>query len=247
MVDFFSNKWKIFSIGLMVILATGFVAPQAYAVINPDAAAQILQIWTLLYSPTFGLKAIFNKISTGSSQASIDSLQKTTNQINATGNAIKLKISTLPANIATNPEVVNATSFLSSEIKAIKVTTNSSLSVPKPNSRIFSFEQNLGNASSGTSIADLPIIPIDTNKTFSGHVSAHVLLGTNVRLVLLCDVPSDSVLLYDQSGGTAEVNEDFTCSGLDLRLTNQGPATEAVLANGIAQFENSTSISTVAP
>lgn len=88
MVDFLSNKWKILSVSLMVVLATGFVAPQAYAVVNPDVAAEVLQILGLLNNNSYGLKAIHNQIKPLANQTSIVNVQTTVNAIKAKTDSI---------------------------------------------------------------------------------------------------------------------------------------------------------------
>ena len=82
LMDFLS-KWKILSIGLLVILASGIAAPQAYALLNQDILSIVQNIQSQVNNPTYGLKAIFNKVNTGASQSSINSLQTTANAIKA--------------------------------------------------------------------------------------------------------------------------------------------------------------------
>ena len=53
----FSNKWKIFSIGLTVILVTGFVAPQAYADVTSTILSVVRSIQSQVNDPSYGLKA----------------------------------------------------------------------------------------------------------------------------------------------------------------------------------------------
>ena len=92
MVDF-SNKWKFLSIGLMVILATGFVAPQAfgYAVDPLQAILNIVKnIQTKVNDSGFGLQAIQNNVNTKASQTSVNSLQTTANAIKASTDSLTI-------------------------------------------------------------------------------------------------------------------------------------------------------------
>ena len=61
MVDF-SKKWKFLSIGLMAILATGFVAPQAFADMTSSILSMVTNIQSQVNNTTYGLKAIQNNV-----------------------------------------------------------------------------------------------------------------------------------------------------------------------------------------
>ena len=85
----------------MVVLATGLVAPRAYAVVNPDVAAEVLHILALLTNNTYGLKAIHNQITAGVNQTSIKNLQTSVNGIPAQTFGSKI-LSVSMANIGVN-------------------------------------------------------------------------------------------------------------------------------------------------
>ena len=99
----FSSKWKILSISLMVILASGLAAPQAYAIINQDILSVVLNIQSKLNSATNGLQAILNAVNTKASQTSVNNLQ-------TTADAIKAKTDNLPSDPASNSAITSATS-----------------------------------------------------------------------------------------------------------------------------------------
>ena len=96
MVDF-SNRWKFLSFGLMAILATGLVAPQAYADAMSSLSAMVQNIQSQVNNTTYGLQAINNHISSANSTLHADlsasrtalnshidaAAENVTNQVNA--------------------------------------------------------------------------------------------------------------------------------------------------------------------
>ena len=106
MVDF-SNKWKFLSFGLMAIIATGFVTPQAFADMSSSILSVVQNIQSQVNNTTYGLQAIQNNVNSKASQTSVNNLQ-------TTSSAIKTKTDNLPSDPASNTALTNAVSTINS-------------------------------------------------------------------------------------------------------------------------------------
>jgi uncharacterized protein YjbI with pentapeptide repeats len=91
----------------MAILATGLVAPQAFAAGTQDVLSIVTGIQTAISDPSHGLQAIQNNVNTRATQTSVNTLQ-------TTDSAIKAKTDNLPSEPASNTAITNAIGTINS-------------------------------------------------------------------------------------------------------------------------------------
>lgn len=121
--SFTSNKWKLLSFGLMAVLATGFVAPQAFAAGTKDVLSIVTDIQTAISDPSIGLAAIQNNVNSKASQTSVNNLQTATN-------AIKSKTDNLPADPASNSAITAAQNAINNHVDSVVAGLAPSTGIP---------------------------------------------------------------------------------------------------------------------
>src|SRR5581483_5517979 len=123
MFDFSKNKWKLSTIGLMAILAAGFVAPQAFAAGTKDVLSIVTDIQTSITGITSGIQTLQNSVDTKASQVSVNSLQ-------TTDNAIKAKTDKLPSDPASNSAITAAQNAINNHVDGAVAGIATSAGIP---------------------------------------------------------------------------------------------------------------------
>ena len=123
MFNFSKEKWKLSTFGLMAVLATGLVAPQAFANGTKDVLSIVTDIQAAISSPTNGLAAIQTNVNAKASQVSVNSLQ-------TTDNAIKAKTDNLPSDPASNSALAAAQNAINNHVDGAVAGIATSAGIP---------------------------------------------------------------------------------------------------------------------
>jgi len=227
---FSQKKWKYLSFALMAVIASGLLAPTAFAA-----------------SPT--LTDIFNKLGIIDTKVGVIDTKVT---------GIKTNTDSLPSDPASNTQVntrASQTSLntLQSDVTAIKTNTNNLPSDPASQAATGSvktlkfhhtFDPSADDRGGGESFG---LLAPSSGKTVAGHISMFAdrdAFGNQISL--LCFTGPDGIVrIIDGVSNIRGFSVDFACTQLILEVHDPDPESGPVDIEGLAQYVESSDITNI--
>lgn len=217
MFEFSKDKWKLLSFGLMAILATGFIAPQAFAAGTKDVLSIVTDIQTAISDPTNGLQAIQNNVNTKASQSSISNLQSTANNIQ------------------------NSVNNLQTSVKGLNSSPNS-LAISNATTLT-----PFGSLGDNLQVVFLPQVNNRTYSGHITMSFEAILAKTDVNIACNNPGGSVVLFNHSGLNGIDSLNTDFACTSLTMAAVNHDTVNGSFQFSGVIQYQNSTNVSTKLP